>query len=606
MMLRSRAAGQRLVASRTAAGSRRIRNRNLSACNEMMICRYRSAVTASAHQKLNADACYRNSSDVSFFYNGDRIFDVRVPACSFSSSPAPDFMDFEGGDSEPLMSPQFESDSYSPTMHHRNSAPPKPANKDRSGQESTIPKQSVQAARILFQTIAPHVEFRTMHQLMKQLTKSIPRERHHLIDNNDSSAKKRALKRRLGLLFDKSSEPGQYSWSVKTHLWLEPILYQFMMGKFMDSPDAIRDAKKAAALAKSLPYQSDKTYPPNRNRVKYEKNVNTLIEARNMSLEYPMFWNAKAMGDSGFYVKTGKKKNKKQLAAMKESMDQIQKLHLEKPASKLKQESENLLEILMHKLPEPHFEKLMKELERFAEVDGNLAEKKRKSWYIEDDNYSASTKKQTAANAKPLQDIKPKDAKQNKITVLGNALSDISRSHSHLVAVELGRYFYVDLLVKTDGKSKSSAKQAAGPDDKNQAAAAPPAEEPNVSDSMPLSPQATIAAIRKNRKLSDTEKAYEKLRNNFVERLLQLQHEFASWEDMDDDAGDDEIIDNGDISSDLKVKQFQREQMNYKADERMQQKEALAETLLELQKMGLRKDDDGKKLSRGRRKKGKS
>jgi hypothetical protein len=531
-----------------------------------------------------------------------------ITARNFSPQHAPDFSNFDEMDTEPLMPPRFEPNSYtSPT--DRDNIPHRTARKVGSDEEKAIPKQSKQAARILFASIAPHVEFRTLHQLMKQLTKMLSRGQHHLIDKDDRAGKKRALKRRLGLLFDKNaSQAGEYSWSVKSHPWIEPLLYQFLMGKFMEHPDAFQrnnDESKetVAALSKALSYQVDGSYPVNRNRAHFQKNVNILLRAREMCLEYPIFWTVKAMNESGYYGKTAIQKNKGKKKQMEDDvLKEIKKMHSEKTSNELTVDGERLLEWLIHKMPQPHFEKLMKELGKFAEVEGNLAEKKRESWYIESGDEDRSPSNwHKAVDDRPLKEIKPKETKQNKITVLGVTLDKISSSHSHIVAAELGRYFYAVGLPLRDASETPSACQTSGSDDNKQSAA----EKTASSTWTPMRPQDVTAAIRKHRKLTDTEKKFEKLRTNFVERLVELQHEFASWEDTSDtDEENDEISDDSDNTSpELMVKEFQRDHINCKAGARKLQEEALAETLLELQKMGMRTDEDVKKR-RGRRRKG--
>lgn len=609
MMLRTRATGQRLVASITISSSRRARGENLRTltCNETFICRL-SAVSTSAHHPNVGTPNIQAAASHVLSRRGRMGYSSMITARNFSPQHAPDFSNFDEMDSEPLMSPQVEPNSYtSPTK--RDDKPHRATKKSGSDEDNAIPKQSTQAARILFASIAPHVEFRTLHQLMKQLTKILSLGQHHLIDGNDRAGKKRALKRRLSLLFDKkASQSGEYSWSVKSHPWIESILYQFLMGKFMEHPDAMQrntdDSKqKLAAMSKALSYQADDSYPVNRNRAHFQKNVSTLMKAREMSLDYPMFWTEKAVSEYGYYVKTGTQKDKgiskKKQVENLAVVNQIKKVHSEKTSIELANESEHLLEFLIHKLPQPHFEKLMKELGKFAEVEGNLAEKKRDSWYIKSDDEDKSPSNwHKAADNRPFEEIKPKKTKQNKITVIGTTLHKISSSHSHIVAAELGRYFYAVDLPLRDVPRASSASSG----DKKQ----PAAEKPDSSTWTPMRPQDVTAAVRRHRKLTDTEKKFEKLRTNFVERLVELQHEFASWEDKCADASedDDEIPDGSDDTSpDLMVKEFQREHMSYKAGARKHQEEALAETLVELQKMGMRTDEDVKKR-RGRRRKG--
>ena len=627
MMLRNRATSQRIIPNKSIARCRWLRGDNLgglAVCVEKWICRKSSSIprSASAHQWFqNSIFAADDDSMLAFPYRGNQRCQLLSPRY-LSSLAAPDLA--FGENSDPL--PDLNLDdgtARGSIVNFRNDKPIKNSpsleintgiqavkHAGKSDKVNAIPKQSTRAARIVFQSIAPHVENRTLHQLTKQLAKMMSRGQNHLLDTNTRSGKKVTLKRRLDQLFDKRSDGRQYSWSVKSHVWIETILYQFFMGKFIDDPIAARSGtsdsmKRATALSKSLAYLSDSTYPPTRNRAHFQKNVTTLIKAREMALQYPIFWNERCMRDSGYFIKAGKIKRKKNVKPNKKkdnkpsSSDEAQRIHAEKKQSQLILEAEVILEVLMHKLPQPHFERLMKELGKFAEVDGDLAEQKRESWYIgdEDDNSDSKGKGGKPNRVKPLKEIATKEKKQNQITILGTALHRISPSHSHLVAVELGRYLYVEVPIKSgDGEDEKSIPPIASAD----------AKEELTIDAITIHPKDALFAIRKHNKLTDVEKKYQKLQDNFVQKMLHLQHEFASWEDTVEDLGDlkedvDECSD--DLTADLKVKEFQREQMGYKADARKHQEEALAETLLELRKMGLRRDESVQKR-RGRPSKG--
>jgi hypothetical protein len=623
MLWTPRSAGRRLVANRAVTNSRRLRgvlSLRIPGTDKLIQKRLlTSTLPASAPHPPRAKSTNTHHNVSAILIDINRIDGrFKLPVrCLSAANPILD-LNFDDSDPGPLdldLSDAFEPNHPPPS--NRDNYPPRKEKKGGPDDANIIPKQSSQAARILFYSIAPHVEFRTLHQLTKQLTKMISRGQHHLFDNdNTRSGKKETLKRRLGTLFerDKSSNSEQYSWSLKSHQWIEPLLYQFLMGKFMDNPEMHRkDAgdhkEKGVSPSKTLAYQSEPTFPPNRNRVEYQKHLQTLLQARDMSLQHPMFWTEKAMSDSGYFIKTGKQKGKNILPPKTDDLHLSRQIHSEKTQDQLTQEGEFVLDMLIKKLPEPHFERLMRELRRFAEVDGNLAEQKRGSWYIDDDDINSTPSKvQKAGKIQPLKEIAPKDTKQNKITVLGTTLYKISPTHSHMVAVELGRYFYVDVLksggdkIKMMAAQKTAVEETGGEDEKKQSSA----EEASPTEMIAIRPQDALRAIRKHGKLSDTERKYQKLRDKFVERMVHLQHEFTSWEDSEVDSGvpNDNIDDSSDdVSSDLMVKEFQLEQMKYKDDVKKHHEESLAETLLELRKMGLRSDEDVKKR-RGRRKKG--
>jgi len=99
--------------------------------------------------------------------------------------------------------------------------------------------------------------------------------------------------------------------------------------------------------------------------------------------------------------------------------------------------------------------------------------------------------------------------------------------------------------------------------------------------------------------------------------MMELQHQFAAWDDESEGkvssatnssgSGDIDTVDSdADDSADLQVNEFEKEQQKYNTDTRKAQKEELAETLVELRRMGLRTESDSTSIKgRGRPRKGK-
>jgi hypothetical protein len=282
---------------------------------------------------------------------------------------------------------------------------------------------------------------------------------------------------------------------------MEPIVYNFLAGKFLDSP--VSSNNKATTLSKSLSYQADSTYPPIRNRYKFQKNLKTLIKAREMSLKHPIFWTESSMRDSAFFSTAGKEKKPDRVK--KENLHLSQKLHAEKSKSQLVTEGESILELLMHNLPQPHFDKLMTLFEKFADVDGSSPAQKRDSWFIDDDDDSKPSKGEKTNKQIPTKEVALKDFKQHNISVLGTVLNKISASHSHLVAVELGRYFYVDMLTQSvNGNcNKQSLEPAGNKDDKKEQFSV----DSTSTDLDRIRAANASSAIRKHHKLNSSDKS---------------------------------------------------------------------------------------------------
>jgi hypothetical protein len=504
----------------------------------------------------------------------------------FSSAPAPKLYD--------LLSNTSQATHNSRKKHHQKKKKIQPSS---SNHVASIPKQSSYTTRVLFDSIAPHIEFRTLHQLIKQLSYIISRGRHKF-DVSDVNAKKHTIKSRFGMLFGPESNQcaslssEEYSWSIKGHKWIEPLIYQYFMGKHLD----VTQIRKAA--------DDDKTYPPNQNRRNYKKNLTTLMKARQVCLRHPIFWTEKLMRESGYSFSKNAQRDHLTLKYQKE----ISRLHSLQDEELLQDDAEHLMKLLMVCLPPPHFDKVMKSLEHYTKLDDDdVTESSHQSWYIDDENDGNSSS--TSARNKSV--------KGGKIPILGSFLGASSSSHSHLVAVELGRFLYVQLPTpEKDGTHKV--------ENRDEKEATYKVKNGDIYDSSEDSVMSTSSntsyALRKHRKLYSSDKRYQKTKEDFVKKMMELQHEFAAWDgkseggssasNISDSASDDTgtiVCSGSDDLTDLQVKEFEKEQQPYNADARKIQKEELAETLAELRRMGSRTEegDIPTIIGRGRPRKGK-
>ena len=455
---------------------------------------------------------------------------------------------------------------------------------------ASIPKQSSYTTRILFDSIAPHIEFRTLHQLTKQLSLLISRG-HHKLDVSDINVMKRTIKRRLDTLFEPESKSDaavrEYSWSIKSHRWIQPVMYQYIMGKHLDASQSKRKPT-TTTNNQSLSANEDPTYPPNQNRKDYQQNLQTMMKARQVALRYPIFWTEKLMKESG-YSYSGTKAQQRDPQILKYQQE-ISRLHSLKDEEQLEDDAEHLLQLLIDCLPPPHFDKVMRSLEDYTKLDDdNVTESSRNSWCIDEDGSEEDSFSQPTRN---------ESVKGRRIPILGKVLGASSSSHSHLVAVELGQFLYVKLpFHASDSKDGNDEIERS-------------LEESEVTASE------AAHALRKHRKLHSSDKRYQKTKEDFVKKMMELQHDFASWDEKSvkassisegvgasDGGGSDT-----DDSSDLQVTEFEKQQQSYNADTRKIQKEELAETLAELRRMGLRTEEDSLSANsgRGRPRKGKA
>ena len=469
--------------------------------------------------------------------------------------------------------------------------PKKKRQKKKKGQSksnvASIPKQSSYTTRILFDSIAPHIEFRTLHQLTKQLSQLISRG-HHKLDVSDFNVKKRTIKRRLETLFESESnsdEPTlEYSWSIKSHRWIQPVIYQYIMGKHLEATHSKR--RQTTNSYQKLSPNEDQTYPPYQNSRNYQRNLQTVMKARQMSLVHPIFWTEKLMKEFGFSY-SGKKvqpRDPQRLAYLQE----ISRLHSLKDEEQLQDDADHLLQLLMDCLPPPHFDKVMRSLEDYTKLDdNNISESSESSWCIDETDDDENSKH-----------IRNEPVKGRRIPILGKFLGACSSSHSHLVAVELGQFLYVKL--PSTGREETNQEDNNGDNFENSL---------DISE---LTASEAAHALRKHRKLLSSDKRYQKTKEDFVRKMMEVQHDFASWDEESvkdsSTSSDSDAVDDNDDSSDLQVTQFEKQQRSYNADTRKMQKEELAETLAELRRMGIRTDEDdsSKMRRRGRPRKGKT
>ncbi|KAL7460661.1 hypothetical protein ACHAXS_001105 [Conticribra weissflogii] len=482
---------------------------------------------------------------------------------------------------------------------------------DKKDGQHSIPKQNSHCTNLLFDKIAPHLEFRSIKQLMKKLEPIISRGLNPHLDTKSKGGRKRSLKRRLHLLFEreKSKSKGKraenYTWSIKNHTWLEPIIQNYFLGERLDGP---------SSSDSSIDYLRDPTYPPNRNRRNQEQNLKTLTKAREVALSHPIFWSEKTMRQHGYrnqHLADIVQRERQRLKYSKKIKDK----HAERDALQLQSEAEELMELLVNKLPPPHFDKIMSTLEDFSTLDSGIAQPDASVVEggngIETDvasdsisrigscrvndvegncNYDASNTTPGEKKAKTLPLVKESnqgDWKKNKISTLGKMLTSLSSSHSHLVAVELGLFLYVD--VPLGGKSHSRESR-----------------DNEVVEPLPDFPDAAFA-IKKHKKLHSSEKRFQKTRDEFVNKMMDLQHAFVAWNDAtsgpysDNTDGDES---DEDMTADLSDDELQEEQLRYDTESKKLQQDSIAETLLELKRMGLRNNDYKLEMKKGRPKKG--
>ena len=441
----------------------------------------------------------------------------------------------------------------------------------QSDSNHPIPKQSSHAAKQLFQLIAPHIEQRTIHQLIRQMNKIISRTEDLTV--RTTGAKIRALQRQLDKLFEvQKSELSlgremKYTWSLKGHPWMHNLLLSYFKGQLLDGSNADSDSELEGSESNPTSFNHP-THFLHDNREQFENYVEILKGARETVLKYPIFWDDKSRLEAGFSARDSSSDS------YRHHLDKMAMRHNLKDKRQHHEDAEQMLRVLIANLPLPHLDKLMTRLNNFSALDSKHEETKQNSWDITGESDISSLP----------QDQRHEDslwAKKNRLLNLGNTLVDkISPTHAHLIAAQLGDFLYVDVPLK----SKASGDKRT-PDNRSKSDLAYP--------------------IRRHRKLGTVEKKYAKLENAFTAKMQKLQVEFSTMPTPRDvlhcgairEGAEDDI----DYTSDLNVGDFLNEQKRHDPETRRRQQEDLQGTLEELRLLGVRDQNDDKvTIGRGR------
>jgi len=473
-----------------------------------------------------------------------------------------------------------------------------------------LPKQSTYTTRILFDTIAPHIELRTLDQLTKSLS------RIDLDDTEDDrEGKKVALQRTLDVLFQSEStsyeklediKKVKYSWGIKGHPWMRSTIKDYCLGKKLDKPNDYYHEEQSLSendARKPLPHEKDPTYPPNRNRQLHQQHLKILLEAREVSLRHPIFWSEQTRRASGYSSRYDLSSQQKQqlnhrdpkLLKQREYHEKLTKEHSKKRDDELLAEAEDMLEVLTTQLPPPHFNKFMGRLRGFVSTfddesdiseEGETVNSNRSSnsdsWYIDD----------AGSSSKPLPELPEvrsthADYKKHRIPILGSVLKACSLSHSHLVGYDLAGYFYMEIPKSVRQKQKDDEESSSS----------------RSTDTTSRKPR--DYANRQQKDLLSTVKKYYRSRDEFIKKMMTMQHYFASSKNERSDKrkfSDIISLSKEDLQNehdlDLSVNELQKAQSKYSLESRKKQNEELSETLMGMREINLEGSDTRSKGTR--------
>jgi len=385
-----------------------------------------------------------------------------------------------------------------PNLPIRPSPPPPPTsssstqNKNNNNNNPhhliTPMNQTRQNAEMLFDALAPHLEYRTLRALSTKLPKFITSfAKQYSSSNGGPLDQERVFTRGGGpvqnlilklddLLMDitktsfSTPEEGQkeqqHRYQQNQHEWIKPLLLQFFIGQSFvssstnlsspssaTSPENNTTTMDATAISSSTTTTNGnirqnevwnhKTFVPNVNRHNHEQTVSILRAARTKSVQHPMFWSITQR-------KKERRKSKQQQQQQKQQQQQqhdddekdddetdryvarsllLSTIHDAKSDTTLESEAEALACILADRLPSSSYDKLMETFASYAGVTGN------------DNDDDCDINKEDGSSSSSSSST----TKESGIRILYPNLYNAVKFHVHLVAKDVADFFYVDV-----------------------------------------------------------------------------------------------------------------------------------------------------------------
>ena len=325
-----------------------------------------------------------------------------------------------------------------------------------SGQcTAAIPMQTDKSAEILFDCLAPHLNFKTFDALIDSIhwfcepgtySELLYLQNNDVdIKNNDSEKRsKQILEVNLNI---NPSKRVQLFFScceiIEDHPWMKPILSSFLLG---ESLVVFKDYKKKKELPSQELYEKQYNFRNHqsiieykeriddiidymikrghmsaidRNGLQFKKNVNTLMKAREKSAKKPPKW--------------GSNKKSKHIIA-----PPIQ-IHSSKSENQKLKDAEDMASILANRLPQSSYNRLFDMLQIYARDDNN----RDNTIYSSEDHKPESNSDQQSNN-------KMKRTRQT-LKNLFPRLKQKIQFHVPLIISELAHFLYVDIPVDIDG-----------------------------------------------------------------------------------------------------------------------------------------------------------
>ena len=427
-----------------------------------------------------------------------------------------------------------------------------------------LPMQTRRNAELLFDALAPHLEFDDLHMIESKIQKL-----HKLLirkggssSNNKNKKRKNEPKNYLSheyvaFAVDKihkmcasssttntkrknskknATNNNTTNDTLKTNAWIKSLLLQFFVGnnnrpipKNEDEQGGLFHSNIVTAppISQTTVY-GDPTFTPNSNRATYKQNVSILMKAREVSMESsPLLWSNKQKKQRMMMKKSNETKslqedNNVHVDSLTDSnndndddanpfdhAETTRDAHYSKSPEILRYEAELMASILADRLPRTFHNNLMNLFEKYAnDRNQEIIQQQNK------DKVSLSEKNVVADNSEINDNNNNNNEDSQSMEMLYVNLERCTQTHVHLIATDVANFFYVDVpeVLRTEGGAAEAVTTSIATENANTSHINTDLHDVHSPDP----------------RLNEVWKKWNHIRDEFAQIFLSSQHTFAN------------------------------------------------------------------------------
>ncbi len=419
--------------------------------------------------------------------------------------------------------------------------------------ESSIPIQQSKAnAELLFDSIAPHVDVEVLHGLLDKM-EDFELAMEEEWNRDDTTSTKRAKKKGRGKISKKkmkeyktligmvdnffspnktykknrkTSKKKDSNHILKDHPWIQNLVAQFLAGSISTENPTPTAYESPPTLSMDI-ILKDSSFPPNIQEKSFEKNVQTLMRVREMSIKSSksILW-SRNQRRKEFQTRKREEKEREQnqsreqneeveMTQQEESKDDNEDEFYFTPPDKLREEAETLAKILAYRIPIGSHEKLMTRLEEYADVVEASLRNRDADSELEGEENSRHQDGEEPVNDDDNKDRKPPIVKENMRYLIPN-LQRCVGFHLHLIVLELADFFYMDIPDSIQQERKDVINYSIATGDANTNIGAIEADE-----------MRGLQIIRSDSRIHDAWMEWNELREDLAKVFIATQHMYC-------------------------------------------------------------------------------